>query len=86
MGAIRRTGMWGFVCVAALSVHVLAYDVFVADAFLHWHECTDKTTCGHVERSRRFSSLISMKRVGSASVDGREVDVLRLEFPPPPSP
>lgn len=65
---------------------VLGYDVFVADDFIHWHECTDKSTCGHVERSRRFSSLIAMKRVGLATVDGRDVDVIRLEFPAPPSP
>lgn len=69
---------------AGPPVAMLGYDVFVADDFLYWHECTNRETCGHVERSRRFSTLISMRRVGHASVDGRDVDVLRLEFPADP--
>jgi hypothetical protein len=58
----------------------LGWDLLVAGELVRWRECVAPDTCTTVERTRPTRDLIALDTVGQATIDGREVDVLRLSL------
>jgi len=59
---------------------VLAWNFEVVGDVARWRECVAMDTCGTLERSRPANEVLSVERVAQASIDGRQVDVLRLSL------
>ena len=64
---------------------VLGWDLVVAGDVAQWHECTAVDACGQVERSRPTKDLLAVGHAAQTSVDGRQVDVLKLSLAPRPT-
>lgn len=64
---------------------VLGWDLLVVDDVARWRECTAVDACGQIERSRPAKDLLAVARVAHTSVEGRQVDVLKLSLAPRPT-
>ena len=64
----------------------LGWDLVVANDVVRWRECTATDSCGPIEHSRSVTDLNAVAHVGEASMGGRQVDVMKLSFPPRPRP
>jgi hypothetical protein len=62
---------------------LLGWDLSVVGDVAHWRECTAEDACTTVERTRPTKELLAVEHVGRLTIDGAEVDVLRLSLAAP---
>jgi hypothetical protein len=63
----------------------LAWHLEVVGDIASWRECSAVDVCTTVERRRPASDLLSFSPVGHATVEGEQVDVVRLSLSPRPA-
>jgi hypothetical protein len=82
---LRNVEAYGETAVGLPPETTLAWNLVVAGDTARWRECSAIDACGQTERTRPTSELLGVERVATTSVDGREIDVLRLSLAPRPT-
>lgn len=58
----------------------LGWDLVIADNVATWRECATVEACGQRGHSRAAKDLVAVEHVGQTSVEGSQVDVLKLSI------
>lgn len=59
---------------------VLAHDLVIVGDAARWRECTAVDACSRIERTRPAKDLVAVEHVAKTSVDGEEVEILKLSL------